>query len=63
MLSIKHPDYRILPAVLLTPFIIEGLPGTSASADDAVKQRKNPYAIDIARTRGFKKKQREEDSV
>lgn len=56
MLSIKHPDYRIPPAFLFTPVLFASLPGTSASTDDSVKQRKNPYAIDTARTRGCKKK-------
>jgi hypothetical protein len=44
MLSIKSPVTPIFPAILFMLFIFSGLPGTSISADEAVKQQKNPYA-------------------
>lgn len=59
MLSIKHPDYRILPAALFTPFIFAALFGTSASADDAVEQRKNNMLPLISLGRGASKRSRE----
>ena len=43
MLSIKYPIPHIFLAVLLMLFIFAGLPGTSISADESVKQQKNPY--------------------
>ncbi len=44
MLSIKSPITLIFLPILFTLFIFSGLPGTSISADEAVKQQKNPYA-------------------
>jgi hypothetical protein len=43
MLSIKYPVSNIFLAVLLMLFIFAGLPGTSISTGEAVKQQKNPY--------------------
>ena len=43
MLSIKRPVSTIFVAVLFMLFIFAGLPGISVSADETVKQQKNPY--------------------
>jgi hypothetical protein len=42
MLSIKHTVSPIFIAVLFMLFIFAGLPGTSISAKEAMKQQKNP---------------------
>ena len=43
MLSIKQTVYRILLVALFLLFIFAGLPGIATSADEAVKQKDNPY--------------------
>ena len=43
MLSIKYPASHLFLAILFILFTFAGLPGTSISADEAVKQQKNPY--------------------
>ena len=44
MLSSKSPITPLFLAILFTLFIFSALPGTSISADQDVKQQKNPYA-------------------
>ena len=43
MISIKYPVPPIILTLLLVMFIFAVLPGTSISADEAIKQQKNPY--------------------
>jgi hypothetical protein len=43
VLSIKYTFSYIFLAVLFILFIFAGLPGTSISEDEAVKQQRNPY--------------------
>jgi hypothetical protein len=43
MLSIKYHIPPIILAVLFMLFIFTGLPGTSISAEESVKQQTNPY--------------------
>ena len=63
MLSIKHPHYPLFIAGLYALLFFAGHPGTSTYTDEAVKQRKNPYAIGVSRARGFKRKLLKEDLV
>ena len=44
MLFIKSPVTPIFLAILFMLLIFSGLPGTSISADEAVKQQENTYA-------------------
>ena len=44
MLSVKYPVTYIFLAVLFMLFIFACPPGISISADEAVRQQKNPYA-------------------
>jgi hypothetical protein len=44
MLFIKSPVTPIFLAILFMLLIFSGLPGTSISADEAIKQQENTYA-------------------